>query len=153
MSLITAALMRIKGSLCYRAPSDTLGKLITDNREYIIMQLGNEAFQKIDLKKLAPFYSITRFRSEISVIFESSNFPSFISPNNKEEGWKMFSFDGKLDFAKTGVLHSVLQPLAFRGISVLVISTFDTDCVFFKKQNEALVRSELGRFFKFKISE
>ena len=40
-----------------------------------------------------------------------------------------FAVQGPLDFALTGVLATLLQPLAAAEISVFTISTFDTDWV------------------------
>lgn len=40
-----------------------------------------------------------------------------------------FAVQGPLDLALTGVLVSLLQPLADAGISVFTLSTFDTDWI------------------------
>ena len=40
-----------------------------------------------------------------------------------------FAVEGPLDFSLTGVLATLLQPLADAEISVFTISTFDTDWV------------------------
>ncbi len=46
-----------------------------------------------------------------------------------EAGWSGFRIDGKLEFSAVGILASILRPLAAAGISVLSISTFDTDYI------------------------
>jgi len=44
-----------------------------------------------------------------------------------ERGWRAFMVDGPLDFGQTGVLAGIAEPLARAGISIFVVSTFDTD--------------------------
>jgi hypothetical protein len=46
-----------------------------------------------------------------------------------EPGWRAFTVEGKLEFSAVGVLSAILNPLAKAGISILSISTFDTDYV------------------------
>ena len=40
-----------------------------------------------------------------------------------------FAVEGPLDFALTGVLHGLLEPLAEEGISVFTLSTYPTDWI------------------------
>ena len=44
-------------------------------------------------------------------------------------GWRAFAVAGPLDFGLTGILLSIAQPLADAGVSIFVISTYDTDYV------------------------
>jgi hypothetical protein len=46
-----------------------------------------------------------------------------------ERGWRALAVEGPLDLALTGVLVSLLEPLAAVGIAIFAISTFDTDHV------------------------
>ena len=46
-----------------------------------------------------------------------------------EAGWRAFTVEGKLEFSAVGVLAGILNPLAEAGISILALSTFDTDYV------------------------
>ena len=78
------------------------------------------------------FYSMTRTEDEISVItncaadfeFKKSGYP-----------WKGFKVDGVLDFSLLGILNTITMPLKENGISVFVLSTFNTDYVFVKKDD------------------
>jgi uncharacterized protein len=79
----------------------------------------------------APVFSITRTADELSIVAPESTTPS---DTRAERGWRALKLEGPFDFALTGVLASVLQPLADTRISIFAISTFDTDYV--------LVRSE-----------
>lgn len=46
-----------------------------------------------------------------------------------QRGWRMFKLQGPFDFALTGILKAVLDPLAAAGVGIFAISTFDTDYV------------------------
>ena len=50
---------------------------------------------------------------------------------DEQPGWTGLVINNTLDFSISGFLHSFLEPFARNKISVLVISEFDTDCVFF----------------------
>jgi hypothetical protein len=46
-----------------------------------------------------------------------------------EAGWRAFTVEAKLEFSAVGVLWAILSPLVEAGISILSLSTFDTDYV------------------------
>ncbi len=46
-----------------------------------------------------------------------------------EPGWRALTVAGVLDFALVGVMAGLTAPLARTGVSVFVLSTFDTDHV------------------------
>lgn len=50
-----------------------------------------------------------------------------------ERGWRCFKLQGPFDFALTGILLSVLEPLAAAKIGIFAFSTFDTDYVLVKE--------------------
>ena len=50
-------------------------------------------------------------------------------------GWKGLKVDGILDFSLVGILHDLTKPLKENGISVFVLSTFNTDYLFVKKES------------------
>jgi hypothetical protein len=71
-------------------------------------------------------FSITATALETSVVCAMRSVPK----KAKHAGpFTAFAVQGPLDFALTGVLASLLQPLADAQISVFTISTFDTDWV------------------------
>lgn len=53
-----------------------------------------------------------------------------------ESGWVAFELEGPFPFAMTGVLASFIQPLAEASVPVFAISTFDTDYVLIKRENQ-----------------
>lgn len=70
------------------------------------------------------FCSITRTGEEISILCHDACVPAAV---RAERDWRGLRVAGTLDFAEVGVLASLLVPLAEAGISVFVLSTFDTD--------------------------
>ena len=73
------------------------------------------------------FYSITRSSEELSIICPAAVIPTGIKA---ESGWRAIKVVGPFDFSLTGVLSSLLEPLAAANISILSLSTYDTDYVF-----------------------
>ena len=68
--------------------------------------------------------SITRTADELSVVCDESRIPPEFTA---ERDWRCLSVKGPLPFDTVGVLASLAAPLAERGISIFVISTYDTD--------------------------
>ena len=46
-----------------------------------------------------------------------------------EPGWRALKLQGPFPFTETGVLASVIRPLAEAEIPIFAVSTFDTDYV------------------------
>src|SRR3954467_6975853 len=79
-------------------------------------------------------FSVTRTGDELSIVCESKYVPSRAK---SERGWRCFKLEGPFPFAMTGVLASVLGPLANAGVSIFAISTYDTDYVMVKEKARA----------------
>lgn len=73
---------------------------------------------------------VARTPAELSVIVEAGRIP----PGVRTEGvFALIRFEGTFDFPLTGILASVVGPLADAKISVIAQSTFDTDYVLVKR--------------------
>jgi hypothetical protein len=70
--------------------------------------------------------SITRTPDELSIVCDDHAVPA---GQQAERGWRAIRVAGTIDFALTGILASVLAPLAAAQISIFAVSTFDTDYV------------------------
>ncbi len=70
------------------------------------------------------FWSVTRSDSELSVVCREEDVPPDASA---ERGWCALEVAGPLDFSLTGVVASLVSPLADAAVPIFVISTFDTD--------------------------
>lgn len=78
------------------------------------------------------FFSVTSTADEISVVTNCKReYPRL----RCDRGWKGFKVAGKLDFSMVGILHAIIGPLKDFGISVFVISTFNTDYIFVKEKH------------------
>lgn len=73
-----------------------------------------------------PLYSVTRTTDELSVVCEERLAPPEATV---EPGWAALGVGGPLDFALTGILAAIAEPLAVAGLSIFAVSTYDTDYV------------------------
>ena len=80
----------------------------------------------------ASFFSITRTAEELSIVCTELNVPEGVK---LEGGWRCLKVEDTLDFSLTGVIASFTMPLAFEGISVFVLSTYDTDYLLVKERH------------------
>jgi hypothetical protein len=83
------------------------------------------------------FFCVTRTRDEVSVVCSEEVCPDSEAERTGnglrvESGWVAVKLEGPFPFAMTGVLASVLTPLAKAKIPIFAISTFDTDYVLLK---------------------
>lgn len=76
--------------------------------------------------------SVTRTADELSIVCSTEKIPQEIQC---EKGWKVVKVLGPLDFSLVGILASLTATLANAGISIFVISTFDTDYLLVKNEN------------------
>ena len=75
------------------------------------------------------FTTITRTPHELSIVCDEGGVPDDVPA---ERGWRCLGIDGPIAFETTGVAASFTSALAARGISVFVVSTFDSDYVMVK---------------------
>jgi hypothetical protein len=78
--------------------------------------------------------SVTRTPEELSILCAVERVPSEIEA---ERGWRGLRVAGPLDFSEVGVMASLSGPLAEAGVSVFVISTYDTDYLFVREDSLA----------------
>ena len=77
------------------------------------------------------FYSITRTEEELTLVCCEALVP----PGAQcESEWRCFRVQGILDFSEIGIMFTLTQPLAKAGVSVFVISTYDTDYFLVKEK-------------------
>jgi len=75
------------------------------------------------------FISVTRTPDELSIVCSEDRVPGEVEA---ERNWRMLGIKGPLDFSMTGVLASLVNPLADAGIALLAISTYNTDYILVK---------------------
>jgi uncharacterized protein len=109
---------------------------------YLDLMIHPERLAVVRLEASAPFpewaagafLSLTRTEGELSVVCREDAVPE--GPVC-ERGWRRISVAGVLDFALTGILAALADPLAAAGIPVFAISTYDTDHLLIKSGNLA----------------
>jgi hypothetical protein len=74
---------------------------------------------------------MTRTADELSVVCGEEAVPDGV---RCERGWRGLRVCGPLAFSETGVLSSLVGPLAKAGIPVFVVSTHDTDTILVKEE-------------------
>jgi hypothetical protein len=82
------------------------------------------------LQEPSEFLAITRTADELSIVCHQAVIPDDVQA---EKEWRALKVDGVLDFALTGILSSLLQPLAKANISIFAISTYNTDYLLVKE--------------------
>ncbi len=105
--------------------------LETLDRDFTVCKVGN--YEGIDLGE--PFVFTGRTDGECSLVC-----PTELAPGNcidREDGWRGFRVRGILDFSIIGLLARLTALLAEAKIGVFVLSTYNTDYVFVKKERFA----------------
>lgn len=87
-----------------------------------------------------PFYSISGSDEELSIVAPET---FKVESDTSEPGWTAIRVVGKLDFAETGVLAALAEPLAQASISVFAVATFDTDYILVKDASLKAAREAL----------
>jgi len=72
----------------------------------------------------ASLYSITRTKKELTIVCPQSVIPSDCE---YDSNWRCFRIDGSFDLNQVGVISSLAAPLAQAGVSIFVVSSYDTD--------------------------
>ena len=87
-----------------------------------------------------PLWAVVRTPEEVSVVCDQTQVPPDV---RCERDWVALKIEGPLALSLTGVLSSLLTPLASRGIVVFVLSTFDTDYILVKQPQVSLAKAVL----------
>ncbi len=86
------------------------------------------------------FYSITKTADELTLICDSR---LEIASERSESGWSAIQVAGPLDFSLTGILAGIAGVLAQAEISIVAVSTFDTDYILVRTQKLDLAQRSL----------
>lgn len=94
---------------------------------------------QVDMEAEYTFFAKTD--QERSLVCPSENVPTNIT--DREDGWRAFFIEGVLDLSLIGILAGISGVLAANGIGLFAISTFNTDYILVKKENEQKALSVL----------
>lgn len=89
-----------------------------------------------------PLVSVSRTEDELSIICPEDRIPDGVTC---EKGWRVFKVAGPIEISLTGIIFSLLTPLAEAGIPILTLSTYDTDYVLVRDGSVADAASALRR--------
>lgn len=78
------------------------------------------------------FFSITQTKDELSIVCEDTYIPDNI---NREKKWSVLKIEGPFNFDEIGILNSITTLLAHAKISLLAISTFNTDYILIQESH------------------
>ena len=104
--------------------------------QYIILAPEFAVCKIKDIKEVdfsRAFVFLSKTNEEISLVCEADCVPAGVI--SIEKGWRAFRVAGVLDFGLVGIIAKITAVLAEAGISVFVVSTFDTDYVLLKSQD------------------
>jgi len=119
--------------LLYNAHMDT--KLSTKisleqiNLDFSVCKIAD--IKDVDFSR--PFMFLSKTDQELSLVCETDYVPS--TATDREDDWKAFRVAGTLDFGMIGVISKLTSKLAEEGISVFVVSTYNTDYILVKSYN------------------
>ena len=117
------------------------------NNEYSVYKFDIK--QTIDTNIFSnDFISITKTEDEISVVAISGSFRNYCEV---EANWRILKIIITLDFNLVGVISKISTILTNVGISIFVLSTYNTDYIMVKKEkiSEAIgILKEFGYEFK-----
>lgn len=118
MKGITLTVLPERLAICRRSPDEAIPDFIARSR----------------------FFSITRTSEELSLLLPEEMVPE---EWKAEKGWRCFKVFGSLNFEMTGILASLTSCLADEDISVLAISTYNTDYLLVRERDLEKARMKL----------
>lgn len=98
-------------------------------------------FSEVDIEK--EFCFISKTDEEKSIVCRTKDVPK--NSSEREDGWRAFRIEGILDFSLVGILAEICTLLAEEKIGIFAVSTFNTDYIFVKSENEMKALSKLSR--------
>lgn len=105
--------------------------------DYAVCRLAAGAPLPLEMDTVKGIVSVTRTADEVSVICEAAHAPAGAAVNTP---WRCLRVAGPVDLALTGILASLVNPLAEARVNIFAFSTYDTDYVLVPavRLNEAL---------------
>lgn len=114
---------------------------MASNRFPLTLLEGSLAVCKLDPKERSPAWvldtggpiaCVMRTEDELCIVCAEEDVPR--TAVQVERGFRAFKIEGPVPFTAVGVVSGLTKPLAEAGISVFVLSTFDTDYLMVKAE-------------------
>jgi hypothetical protein len=106
-------------------------RALPESYAVVRLQPGAELPAWVDM---GPFRSVTRTEQEVSVVCRDHDVPD---GESAERGWTVLEVVGPLDFSLSGLVASLVVPLAEAEVPIFVISTFESDYVLVRSSDLA----------------
>jgi uncharacterized protein len=87
-----------------------------------------------------PFFVMLRSDDTLTIVCSQEKVPPEVQ---QERGWRALKIEGSFDFPETGILESVLKPLAEAALGIFAVSSFETDYVLVKDGDFEVARRAL----------
>ena len=100
------------------------------NRDFSVCKVTD--YSKVNLE--SEYCFIGKTDEENPLVCLTEDVPENIT--EREDGWRAFRITGVLDFSLIGILAKIASILAEEKIGIFVVSTYNTDYVLVKKENE-----------------
>jgi uncharacterized protein len=99
--------------------------------EYTVLRLAEGESPPAELFGLGAgvLVSVVSAPDGVTVVCPTRNAPAAAT---REDGWRVLSVRGPLDFTLTGIMAALAGELAAAGVSLFAVSTYDTDHVLVK---------------------
>ncbi|WP_314064286.1 ACT domain-containing protein [uncultured Vagococcus sp.] len=104
-------------------------ELILKKEGYSVVQYP--VSYQANLQHIEGFKSVIWTAEECSVVALTDQL-DMTEATAVEDGWALLQITGVLDFALTGILTQLANPLADAGISIFALSTYNTDYLLIK---------------------
>lgn len=109
------------------------------NRDFSVCKVAD--YSKVNLE--SEYCFIGKTDEENSLVCLTEDVPD--NTTEREDGWRAFRIQGVLDFSLIGILAKISSLLAKEKIGIFVVSTYNTDYVLVKKENEVKALKRLVR--------
>lgn len=124
------------------APHGCALTLVVERAPLAVCRLASDAPVPAWATRSETLSAVVRTRDELSIITDESLVPLDV---RAERGFRALRVAGTLAFELVGVLDSIARPLAEARISIVALSTFDTDYVLVREHDLAAARDALAR--------
>ena len=115
------------------------------DKRYSILKVSTESELPAWINLDCSFLSLTKTDEELSIVCDSSCIPENEILNQSKQ-WIIIKMDEILDLSLFGILYSILKILKKNKISVFSISTYNTDYILIKEEDESKAKKCLGKY-------
>lgn len=116
-------------------------------KKFAICHLGKSNSIPSWLSIEKDFVSITRTENELSIVCPEDQIQGGVLA---EKNWRVFKIEGSLGFVLTGIVAGLSRPLAEANISILYISSYETDHIMVEEKNLVKTIEILNNFCEIK---